>query len=65
MLTILCKQIFKHTCKSQAILTLKAREAIQNVSVRVEIGSDLSQEEFTFTHDRLMDEDVEYRSDNL
>ena len=59
LLTILCKQVFKRICKNQAILPSRTREIIQIVSAKVE-RSDSNGEEFT--HDRLVDEDVEYRS---
>ena len=61
LLIILCNQIFKHICgrKSQAIFTSRTRKLVQVVSARDE-QSDLNIEDFT--HDRLVDEDAEYRS---
>ena len=61
LLVILCNQIFKHICgrKSQAIFTSRTRKLVQVVSARDE-RSDLNMEDFT--HDRLVDEDAEYRS---
>ena len=59
LLTILCKQVFKRTCRSEANLSSRTREIMQIITSRIE-KSDSNGEEFA--HDRLVDEDVEYRS---
>ena len=61
LLIILCKQILKIMCgrKSQVIFASRARKLVQVVSGKDE-RSDSNMEEFT--HDQLVDEDVEYRS---
>ena len=60
LFAILCKRVFKCCCsKNQAIFSSRTRELVQIVSARVD-KSDSNGEEFT--HNRLVDEDVEYRS---
>ena len=59
LLITLCKQIFKHACgsKNQNIFTSKARELVQVISARKE----QSESNIDIAHDRIMDEDFEYR----
>ena len=59
LLIILCKQVFKHACgsKNQNIITSKARELVQVISARKE----QSDSNIDIAHDRIVDEDFEYR----